>query len=51
MQVDFVVPYYMKFSLHVFAIYKKSWNLSDAKIKCRENNTARKLSGSHYVDN
>ena len=37
-----VLPYYMKFSRHVnfanFAIPKKSRNLSDAKIKCRENN-------------
>ena len=49
------IPYYMKFSRHVnfanFAIQKKSRNLSDAKIKCRENDMTRKLSDSHYVNN
>ena len=41
-----ILPCYMKFSQHVnfanFAIEKKSQNLSDAKIKCRENNMTRK---------
>ena len=32
------------------AIKKKSRNLSDAEIKCRENNMTRKLSDSHYVN-
>ena len=49
------IPYYMKFSRHVnfanFTISKKSRNLSDAKIKCRENNIMWKLSDSHYVNN
>ena len=30
---------------------KKLRKLSDAKIKCRENNMTRKLSDSLYVDN
>ena len=33
-----------------FRDLKKSRNLSDAKIKCRENNMTRNLSDSHYVN-
>ena len=44
----------MKFSRHVKLrefrdLKKESRNLSDAKIKCRENNMTRKLSVSPYV--
>jgi len=37
--------------LHEIHDLKKSWNLTDAKIKCRKINVTWKLSDSYYVNN